>query len=157
MTTKKKTKFKWGEGSRRPGDANVVGCELYRLARKGKGRLTPVAVVREASKKASPLHRYFTWDDTAAAQKQRETEARELIRAVVTVVTELADPIRALVNVNESVEKSCYVPIRDAMADPKQRQEIVSRANAELQAWRRKYNQLKEFAAVFTAIDALAV
>jgi hypothetical protein len=43
------------------------------------GRLTPADVVKKASDPRSPMHRYFTWDDSVAARKYREDQARALI------------------------------------------------------------------------------
>lgn len=53
------------------------------------GLLRPDEVVREASDPESPLHPYFTWDDSEAAEKHRRNEARDLIRSVeVLILTE---------------------------------------------------------------------
>lgn len=50
------------------------------------GELLPEDVVREAQKKASPLHDYFDWNNKTAAHKYRIEQARELIRSVRVVV-----------------------------------------------------------------------
>jgi len=47
-----------------------------------RGRLTAAKVVDAAAADDSPLHGWFTWDDQAAARKQRLAEAKELIRTV---------------------------------------------------------------------------
>ena len=46
------------------------------------GVLTCEAVVREARAKSSPLHGYFTWDDSRAAERYRLIEAGRLIATV---------------------------------------------------------------------------
>ncbi len=51
------------------------------------GRLTAEQVVEDARDPDSPLHGYFTWDDTEAANAHRLNEARALIRSVKVVVT----------------------------------------------------------------------
>jgi hypothetical protein len=67
----------------------LVKEELERISRLKGGRITPDTVIVEAKKKSSPLHEFFTWDDSEAAKKQRLYEARELIRSVrVTTVVE---------------------------------------------------------------------
>jgi len=51
------------------------------------GRAIPKTVVDVARDVGHPLHDEFEWDDTVAAQLQREGRARELIREVrVTVI-----------------------------------------------------------------------
>lgn len=51
--------------------------ELMKLAK--HGRLTPDEVVREAEDPDSPLHEYFTWEDSVAGAKWRRHQARLLI------------------------------------------------------------------------------
>lgn len=46
------------------------------------GVLTCEAVVREARAKSSPLHDYFTWDNSRAAERYRLIEAGRLIATV---------------------------------------------------------------------------
>ena len=46
------------------------------------GRITPDAVVQAASDPGSPLHQYFEWDDSEAAQRYRVTQARVLLARV---------------------------------------------------------------------------
>ena len=50
--------------------------------------VTVSAVLQEAKKKRSPLHKHFQWDDTIAAQEFRKTQARHLIKEYVVVVEE---------------------------------------------------------------------
>lgn len=61
---------------------DAVEQVLYALADANNGRLTPAIVVAAATDPESPLHNRFTWDDTEAAIKHRENEARALIRTV---------------------------------------------------------------------------
>lgn len=51
------------------------------------GRLLPTEVVAAARDPESPLHGYFEWDDTAAAEQHRLHQARQLIRRVRIDVT----------------------------------------------------------------------
>lgn len=50
------------------------------------GRLTPEAVVEDAKREDSPLHGFFKWDLSAAAEQHWLDRARQLIRAVKVVV-----------------------------------------------------------------------
>lgn len=52
-----------------------------------EGRLSADAVVREAADPSSPLHDYFEWDESEAAHKYREAQARALIRSFRITVT----------------------------------------------------------------------
>lgn len=62
--------------------ARVAIAELEK-----RGRLTATQVVNAARDPASPLHEYFEWDNTAAADAWRIEQARRLIRSVRVVVT----------------------------------------------------------------------
>ena len=54
------------------------------------GTLTAENVVDDARSPESPLHQHFEWNDTAAAEKYRITQARKLISSVhVTIIEEL--------------------------------------------------------------------
>jgi hypothetical protein len=57
-------------------------AEIERLRRANGGSVTPPAVVEAAADEASPLHAYFTWDDSVAAVAYRLEQARSLIRRV---------------------------------------------------------------------------
>lgn len=46
------------------------------------GRLTAPAVVDLARSPNSPLHDFFEWDDTVAAELHRQAQARTLIRSI---------------------------------------------------------------------------
>jgi len=51
------------------------------------GRLQPADVLTDARNADSPLHSHFEWDDGAAAERYRLSQARALIRSVKINVT----------------------------------------------------------------------
>jgi hypothetical protein len=75
------TIFQFRNGCRLTGSAQAVGERLEAL-RKKAAALTPELVLSDAKSTRSPLHRYFEWDDTLAAQKYRIDQAGDLIRSV---------------------------------------------------------------------------
>lgn len=66
--------------------AEIIG-RLEALAEAGAGRLTPEAVVLDASDPDSPLHGEFEWDDRKAGDAWRLEQARQLIRGVKVLIT----------------------------------------------------------------------
>ena len=56
-------------------------AEINRLVKSGGGRITPRALVEAARGEESALHDYFEWDDSEAAEKYREMQARALLRS----------------------------------------------------------------------------
>lgn len=148
-------RYGWRPGSRIGIDAQAAGKELAQIERK-EGGLSPEAVVERARSDNSALHGHFEWDDAAAAEQHRLSQAGELIRAIVVDVsrsnTEPAKPTRAFVSV-EREDSRAYVSTVTAMSDAALRKQVLERAWNELLAVRRKYADLRELAAVFQVID----
>lgn len=138
-------------------DAQVAGEELERLVDEHGGNITPQIVVIAATKKRSPLHPAFEWDDKEAARKHREDQARYLLRSIVVVTNEGAPEdeevktIRAFVHLQS---EEAYVTIVRALSDSELRQELVGRAWKELNDWTKRYEELQEFARVVAVIKS---
>lgn len=129
--------------------------ELERIRLKNNGVLKPEAVVEEAKDEKSPLHKYFTWDDSVAAHQWRLEQARRLIRAVVTIVDDHKPVIvRAYVSLTTDRGKDSYRAIRDVLAMEQYREQLLKDAFRDMEVFRRKYAVLTELAGVFAAIDA---
>lgn len=153
--------FEFAEGARfQPGqhpDAPIVGAHIEMLREKFKGELTPEDILEDAKNGNSPLHSFFEWDDTAAAQQHRLQQARGLIRAVVAIYTRQdegkpAVKQRAYVHIKEG-ETSHYRETSHAMSVKSTRDNVMATAWRELQQWRTKYRDLREFATIFEAIE----
>jgi hypothetical protein len=153
--------FEFAEGARfQPGavkDAKLVGEHIEMLRKKCKGELTPEDILADAKHDNSPLHSFFEWDDSAAAQQHRLQQARGLIRAVVAVYVQEDKPAvrqRAYVHIAERSAPH-YREATHAMSQTKTREMVLKTALSELQAWKRKYKDLKEFAALIKIIDMI--
>lgn len=159
-------KFEFSEGARFQKDAatddaaaKAVGEHLEMLRQRQRGELTPEDVLEDARHDNSPLHSYFEWSDTEAARQYRLQQARGLIRAVVAVYVSTDKPAvraKAYVHINEPSAPH-YRETIHAMSLTKTRQMVLNRAWNELQAWRRKYADLQEFASMIRVIDAMAL
>lgn len=92
--------------------------------------LTPELVLKEASNPDHPLHKRFTWDDSAAAQKWRVHQAQVLIRSVNVVIERSSDSaplrVRAFVSKTEihqgmdddvDEQSGVYLPVEEVVAD----------------------------------------
>jgi hypothetical protein len=66
-------------------DAQTAGEELERIRVLHGGKLKPDDILKSARATNSPIHGVFTWDDKRAAHQYRLSEARQLVRALVTV------------------------------------------------------------------------
>ncbi|KQP61054.1 hypothetical protein ASF39_15370 [Methylobacterium sp. Leaf108] len=154
--------FEFSEGARfqpgAPSDANAVGAHIELLRERCKGELTPQDILDDARHNNSPLHAYFEWSDTAAAEAYRLQQARGLIRAVVAIYVQPDRPAQRMKAYVHIPEKGAphYRETGHAMSQAKTRQMVLTRAWNELQAWRQRYKDLKEFSALFEAADEVA-
>ncbi len=167
--------YRWKPGSVHVVDAELAGRALEEIAGR-HGVLTPRLLVEESKPVDAPLHPEFEWDDAVAAERYREEQARYIIRSVIVSVPEREDAfVRAFVSVVPpeagdaeaeggavagAVEEagrqrpvSVYVRTVDALADPRLRRQVVERALAELDVWRRRYAELAELARLFEAVQ----
>lgn len=148
-------KYAWRPGSRVSIDADKAGRELARIE-KAEGALTAEVVLDRARSSNSSLHGHFEWDDSKAAEQHRLSQAGELIRSITVDISrsnvEASRPIRAFVSVRED-DQQHYVGTVRAMGDAELRQQVLARALAELEAFRKRYAELSELSAIFAAID----
>lgn len=151
--------YKWVTGGARFNvDAQAAGEEVERLSRENGGTITAENVVGSAESESSPLHNAFEWDDGLAAKEYRLVQARCLMRSI-TVIRQDADEeeektIRAFVHTD--TEKA-YTSVHRAMSDEELRAEVLKKAWRELQTWRRKYEDLREFSAVISAAQGVKI
>lgn len=145
--------YRWKSGARSPVSAQVAGevCASLEEA----GNLTPRALVEASRAEDAPLHNAFEWNDAVAAERYRETQAGYIIRSVEVVVEGSAEPVRAFVSVTESRKSAPYASIEHVMVRSDSRAILLEHARAELESFKRKYQQLAELADVFAAIDAV--
>lgn len=154
--------------------AQIYGECLERIQEKHGGEVQTSVVVDIARDEASPLHDYFEWDNTKAAEKHRLWQARQLIDHI-TVVIEDPDTHEeieqeAYINVILEDEKEqpeegegeiqkpkkyhrTYMPIEYVLADDVLRQQVLGSAMGQVLHWRNKYSAYQELAQIVRAID----
>lgn len=140
---------------------------LQKLA-KEHGQLTPEIVIDYAKPQESPLHQFFQWDDSKAAELYRLEQARGLIRRIkVEYVTEETKTVTVRAyhcitpeipttddNGDEQPNRGVYVPLETAMSD--YRSQLMAQCKRDMESFKRKYAALKEVANVIDAMEAVA-
>jgi hypothetical protein len=150
--------FRWADGFHIKGDAQQIGEYLDTL-RPDDSWPTAPEVVDAARPKSSPLHTFFEWNNKIAGEKFREEQARYMLRSIHVLVEHSNTPnqeryTRAFLPIRgEEKPREMYVPFAEVMSREDFRAQAVKRAGDEMLAFRRKYSDIKEFAAVFEAID----
>ena len=135
-----------------PVDANIAGEELASIYNE-KGRCDPSDVVERSRPTDAPLHACFEWDDTVAAEKYREHQAGEIIRAIVTVTEEPNAPeatveTRAFVHVEKT-----YHPISVVVQDEDKYAELMRNAMNDMVSFKKRYSQISKLKSVMDEMD----
>lgn len=147
--------YQWRGQNRLPVKAQAAGEEIEHLRKRANGPLQPAAVVDAARDEKAVLHPCFEWDDSLAAERHREDQARYLIGALVVKVAPkgVEREARAFVNVVQEDQQG-YTALHVALSDAELRKQVLARAWAELKTWQERYRTYSELAEVHAAIDA---
>ena len=122
--------------------------------RKATGALTPRAIVDDARDPKSPLHEYFDWDDSSAAEKYRLLQAGNLVRSIQVVVVDddgKHQPTRHYLHV-EIEQVPQYVPLLEVARNPTLSAQVLTDARNQLEGWKRRFGVYAELA---QAVDRL--
>lgn len=141
--------------------SKIIAAELRKIEAECS-IITPALVVERASSARSPLHKYFEWDNTTAAERYREWQARQLIMTVYVVPLDSPDsePVRAFVNIRSEEEDSLvedqgYVWTAGLESKPNYKAQVLAYAAQQLKLWRKKFGGFQQFFGVVKEIDAL--
>ncbi len=143
--------YKFKTGSHIKADPQLAGEMLEHL--EAENNLTAKALVDANRAEDAPLHNEFEWNDSIAAEAYRETQARHIINCI-EIVREEKEPVRAFFSISRAEPE--YRHIDAIMKEEDKRQTLLNLALSELLAFKKKYAQLNELAAVFAAIDEVA-
>lgn len=125
-----------------------------------RGELTTEDVVAAARPADSPLHDYFEWRETQAAAKYRLEQARRVIqryRVEFISPKQITRSVRGYASVkrtDDGGERRVFVSVRTALADEDLHSQILADLRRDVNALRRKYAHLEEFAEIL--LEAIA-
>jgi hypothetical protein len=146
--------YRWADKAVVPIDAQIAGEMIEDLRKKTAGLFKPAVVVDAARPETSPLHPAFDWDDSVAAEKWRQDQARHMIRSLVITVNAGNKQVATRAFVSVTHEKSpLYTSISNALSDTDMRAQIVGRALRELQGWQQRYSTYAELSDISAAIE----
>lgn len=131
-----------------------IAIELDRIVSDNGGILRAADVVAYARNKRTALHGRFQWDDSKAAHAHRLEQARDIIQVTVKLLPNVDTVIRSFVSLGSDRERGGgYRDIVSVMSNKRMRDELLGQALREMDAWRDRYNQIKELVPVFSAMD----
>jgi len=125
-----------------------------------EGKFNQRDILEFARSPNTALHKFFTWDDSEAAEKYRLIQAQRLIiRYELKVVRpdKPAATVRQFISLTTDRKRGGggYRRVEDVMADDAMRAQMLTDAKAALGSLRNKYATLQELAGVWTAFDAV--
>lgn len=149
--------YSYKQGFRGKVDPQIAGEICAKL--EAENRLTAQDLVEVSRPETAPLHCEFEWDDSKAAEKYRESQARNIIRHITVELKDgqssSQEPVRAFYNVVEASPE--YESIRVIISDESKYSALLRTALKELRAFSKKYSQLKELGAILEAINQLSI
>lgn len=144
--------YQFKPGSRLSADPQTAGQMCESLA--ASGGLTAKRLLDANREATAPLHDEFEWNDALAAENYREQQAGHIIRSLVVVrENEHASPVRAFINVQDTVRE--YKPLALVVRSFDLSEQMIEAARRDLEVFKQKYITLTELAPVFKAIDAV--
>lgn len=148
MGREKQEKVEWRMKGIFKGDATKCHAEVMSLE-----KITPETVVQYAENPESELHKCFEWSNEIAAKKWRLHTARNLIGSFVLIKKEPEEQPKRVFQI--SSDTNVYQPVTFFMRNESEYELLLSRAKAELNAIKNRYQQIVELENVFTAIEEL--
>lgn len=139
-----------------------VRAALIALYEAHGGLLPPGVVVEAARDPSSPLHNEFEWDDDAAAEQYRLAQAGMLIRRVRLSIVKVNPKTKKLTATltrqfqsrpSQRHSEGGYETVQDILADEEKRAELLDQVLREMRAYRKRYSELVELQAIWSAID----
>lgn len=108
--------------------------------------LTAAAVLKRARDPKNPLHRFFEWDDSAAAERFRLIQASRLVRDVRLVIDTPSGEqrsVRAFLHVVTD-RGHCYEPTLEVMESPRLSAQVIDEIRQSLDHLQRKMETYEE-------------
>ncbi len=144
--------YAWKAGARMKVSAEVAGNVCAKLEQ--EGGLTAKRLVDVSRPEEAPLHGEFEWDDSAAAEKYRETQARDIMGHLIIVSEDKpAEPIRAYFNISEGDPK--YYSASVVVSEADKYEQLKQRVIRELVAIQKRYAMVKGLNALDAVIEKI--
>ena len=143
--------YKWKTPVYSKVSAQVAGEHIEELE-KEHGEVTPQILLDDSRPEDAVLHCLFEWDDTAAAEKWRIQQSKNIVGNLVAVSVESSDSedgeVRAFVNINNRNEKASYISTVTALSNKETKQRVLRNAEIELEMFTKKYSGLINVASI---------
>lgn len=147
-------RYAWKVAGLFPVDADTAAREIERIKGERDG-ISAAELVDASREEGAPLHGCFEWDDSIAAERYRNDQAKAIMRGIVVESVgepDKADGVRAFVHV-----QSTYQPLEVVIRDADKRGELLAQAMRDMESFKRKYEMIEQVKPVIDAIDGLSI
>ncbi len=131
-----------------------ITAAIKTFLRKHNGVAVAEDLVDYARPINSPLHPYFTWDDTKAAELFRKMEARQILRVAVEYLPDSKNgaylPVR--VTTHLSTDERGYRATVDVLSDEHLRKQLIADALRDAEAFQRRYAKIADLSGVIAEV-----
>ena len=135
--------------------AGEIGNDLLSIKEANGGMLYACDVVNSARDESSPLHPFFEWDDSLAAEQHRLGQARKLITSVVVVKEQSTGKVEivTLVFVHLRADKNGYRESDEVFASVELTQSYVLQLRIDWQSFKKKHDSVLSDLSAFQQLD----
>jgi hypothetical protein len=137
--------------------AQLFGEVIERLRTYGDGDIAK-SIVDEARSPRSPLHDFFEWNDTKAAEAYRRSQARQYVRSIEVKITRMGTTLQTRAFVPTYRQGGGEVTnIGTALSDVDLMRRLLAEAQREADIFRRRFETLRslaELSGLFAALDS---
>lgn len=102
----------------------------------------------------SPIHDFFEWNDSVAAEKWRVNQARTYVSCLIVNVNNTTSKMYHSLRVEDGKR---YVHTEKARSQQDLWDQVLQQAIREANSWRDRYRRYSELSPVFQAIELVAV
>lgn len=131
------------------GDAQKCYDEIQTLG----DSYTPEMILDLARDETTELHKCFDWDDSSAAEKWRKQQARQICISLTVIVEKETGDTQTYRLIEHDKDERVYKPILFTMRQPDGYDRLLKQAKAELAAFKRRYQSIKELSEVIEEIE----
>jgi len=142
-------KWKEGYGFFAHADAQTVAEEIMSIG----SDATAKQIVEKARDESTELHKCFEWDDSKAAEKYREEQARAVVRLLVIKEETIPEDRPEVRYFFKPKSDEGYKPTKVIVRKEDEYQALLQQAWGELHAFKVKYSMLNELQEIFDLID----
>lgn len=145
-----------------PGIPAEIAGQVFRELEEAHGSLRPADLVEASRPKNAPMHNAFEWDNRAAAEAYRQTQAQGYINSLIVVVRRQPEdekPIRtrafvSLYDATNGARDGYAEYLTTVVSDPALNAGYLARAKSEIASWAKKYRDLEELSDLVGAVEA---